>query len=53
MITNKSVVGRQEKKKPEENVASKYNLLQIAENKRNKRKEALLKAMSSYKNSDV
>lgn len=48
-----SLVGRKDTKKPELNVANKYNELQSLENKRMKRKAALLTAMNKIKDADI
>ena len=52
-ITLPSVVGRKDKKLPELNVANKYNKLQELENKRMKRKKALMDAMNKIHDPDI
>jgi len=52
-ITLPSVKGKADKKKPEENVANKYNKLQELENKRMKRKAALLTAINKIHDPDI
>lgn len=52
-VTLPSVVGRKDTKKPELNVANKYNVLQEKENKRMKRKEMLAKAMNKIHDPDI
>lgn len=53
MVTLPSVKGQDDKKKPEENVANKYNKLQMLENKRMARKKALLDAMNKIHDPDI
>lgn len=48
-----ALVGRKDTKKPELNVANKYNKLQELENKRMKRKAALLSAMNKIHDPDI
>lgn len=48
-----SLVGLKDNKKPELNVANKYNKLQELENKRMKRKKALMDAMNKIKDPDI
>lgn len=48
-----SVVGRKETKKPELNVANKYNKLQELENKRMKRKEMLSAMLNKIHDPDI
>ena len=52
-VTLPSVVGQKDKRKPELNVANKYNKLQELENKRMKRKEMLAKAMNKIYDPDI
>ena len=52
-ITLPSVVGRQDKREPELNVANKYNILQEKENKRMKRKEMLEKELNKLHDPDI
>ena len=48
-----AVVGRKDTKKPELNVANKYNVLQEKENKRMKRKQQLADAMNKIHDPDI
>jgi len=48
-----AVVGRKDTKKPELNVANKYNVLQEKENKRMKRKKALMDAINKLHDPDI
>jgi hypothetical protein len=52
-ITLPSVVGRKDNRKPELDVANKYNVLQEKENKRMKRKQMLMDAMNKIKDPDI
>ena len=48
-----AVVGKKDNKKPELNVANKYNKLQELENKRMKRKKQLVEAMNKLHDPDI
>jgi hypothetical protein len=52
-ITLESVKGCKDDKKPELNVANKYNKLQELENKRMKRKQQLADAMNKIHDPDI
>lgn len=52
-ITLPAVKGKADKKQPELNVANKDNKLQELENKRMKRKKALLDAMNKIHDPDI
>ena len=52
-VTLPSVVGQKDKRKPELNVANKYNVLQEKENKRMKRKEMLMKELNKIHDPDI
>ena len=53
MITNKSIVGRKNNKKPEETVDSKDDIINKKINERLKRKEALAKEFNKIHDPDI